>query len=522
MFVKMTGRTITCLGCVSLLLMSTGGVAQADVQAELQSLRAEVSALNAERQDVRQLREEVASLRSEQDSRWLDERRKEELKTLVRDVLADAETRASLMEGGATAGHDGKNFFLASDDGGFLLKIKGQIQVRYIAAFQDENPGEDDLGDPVSSVVDDEGETGFVIRRAKIAFGGHIADPRIKYAIQLAVDRGDNSVGADKIVIAYELMDGLTLWAGEDKAPFLREEITSSSKQLAVERSYVNEIFTMDKVQGAGAIYAADAFKAHVMVNDGWRSGDGGTKQHPLTQTGGSQVPVDDSDEPLLDDDDEVISFSRSSVSKDFNDDQTDFAITARLDYRITGDWKQMSDFVAWDGEEMAAFVGAAIHWEIGETGDSANNNDFFSWTIDGSLETQSFGVYGAIVGLHSDIDGGTPLAGAGQVDTAVGDQDLYGYLIQASFMVIPDKLEPFIRYEYIDFDEAYSSSYDEVSIVTVGANYYFKKHAAKFTMDVVWALDALPVKEEGLGLQVDDPDGDDQIVVRAQFQVLF
>ena len=88
--------------------------------------------------------------------------------------------------------------------------------------------------------------------------------------------------------------------------------------------------------------------------------------------------------------------------------------------------------------------------------------------------------------------------------------------------MVIPEKLEPFLRWEYLDLDEDEIGGEDDVNIVTIGMNYYFNKHNAKFTLDVVWALDALPASSTGLGLLADDRDGDDQVAVRAQFQLLF
>jgi len=67
-----------------------------------------------------------------------------------------------------------------------------------------------------------------VIRRAKLNFPGNVTDPRLGYAIQLAIDRSTNTATSDKIVISYGLSGGVTLWDGEDKAPFLREELISS------------------------------------------------------------------------------------------------------------------------------------------------------------------------------------------------------------------------------------------------------------------------------------------------------
>jgi len=523
----MRGKTQMALGC-SLLLVLAG---TAGAQATNDDLQSEMAALKAE----------VAQLKAQQSDTWLNEQRSEEVKALIADVLQDADTRASLLESHSSAGHNGKHFFLASDDGSFLLEISGQIQFRYVwnsrseKAFEDEGLGED------VSFVDDEDEAGFEVRRTKIKFAGHIGDPAIKYLVRLAVDRGDNSVNADTIVISYDLGDGWTLWGGETKAPFLREELVSSSRQLAVERSYVNEIFTADYVQGFGLnIDLNDSAKLAVALTDGARSGSLGTNR--FTQSTPAQVPADEVGDPILlgsgdepagcgsadtpfdGEIDPVVDCGDSSISKDFYGDRSDFAVTARVDVRLDGDWSQASDFSAWEGEDQALFIGGAVHYEVGETGDSSLNNDFFAWTIDASFETQGLNVFAAFIGHHTDVES----------DSFADDSDLYGVVVQGGYMIVPDKLEPFIRYEYIDLDEpdhsvavgtpaSTSTRYDdEISIVTVGANYYLNRHNAKFTVDVVWALDPLPIAQTGLGLLVDDPGSDDQVALRAQFQLLF
>ena len=47
-------------------------------------------------------------------------------------------------------------------------------------------------------------------------------------------------------------------------------------KQLAVERSLVNEFFTTGYTQGVGAIWQGDMFKLQGMINDGTRAGEKG------------------------------------------------------------------------------------------------------------------------------------------------------------------------------------------------------------------------------------------------------
>ena len=78
---------------------------------------------------VQELKSEVGRLRTQTNEDWMNNRRVEEIKTLVRQVLADADTRASLVEG-VSAAHNGNKFFLVSEDGSFLMNIEGQIQAR--------------------------------------------------------------------------------------------------------------------------------------------------------------------------------------------------------------------------------------------------------------------------------------------------------------------------------------------------------------------------------------------------------
>ena len=64
----------------------------------------------------------------------------------------------------------------------------------------------------------------------------------------------------------------------------------------------------------------------------------------------------------------------------------------------------------------------------------------------------------------------------------------------------------------------------DAISVITGGFNYYLKGHAAKFTLDAVFALDPLVGigVSDSLGLRPDTAGDDEQIAVRAQFQLLF
>lgn len=86
------------------LLTPSLALASESPSGDVEELRAEVSRLRAE----------VSQVRAQNGETWLNERRAEEVKALVKEVLSDADTRASLLDNNLTAGHNGRNFFLAS------------------------------------------------------------------------------------------------------------------------------------------------------------------------------------------------------------------------------------------------------------------------------------------------------------------------------------------------------------------------------------------------------------------------
>ena len=98
---KLTSRVGLLAGASTIVLT---GVSIADASStEVQNLEAQVNALRAE----------VADLKGDN---WLNEARAEEVRTLVQDVLADSDTRASLLQSGMSAGYD-NGFVIGSADG---------------------------------------------------------------------------------------------------------------------------------------------------------------------------------------------------------------------------------------------------------------------------------------------------------------------------------------------------------------------------------------------------------------------
>jgi hypothetical protein len=379
----------------------------------------------------------------------------DEVRAIVAEMIADADTRSSLLQSGS-AGHDG-DFFLASPGGDFRLEIDGQIQFRYIANFGDDD-GE--LGEDF--------ESGFQTRRTKLAFSGQVYE-RFGFKIQGAFDRDGGDMGLEDAFVTYDMGDGWELLWGQFKAPFLREELVSSKRQLAVDRSLVNETFNQDRSQGVQLGYESDDWTFAIAFTDGF-----------------------------------------NSDNTDFNNDGgVDYAFTGRGQYKFAGTWRDFRDFTAASGQEFGGLIGVAGHWEGGEDA-SDEDFDFWAWTADVSLEGDGWNVFGAAVGAYTDADD--------------NDTDDYGFVVQGGILIPETDWELFGRYDVILPDDDRDGD-DEFSTITLGANYYIHSHAAKFTVDVVWFLDT-PTDNElvgtntGVGLLNDDDDN--QFAIRGQFQLLF
>ncbi len=453
------------------------------VAAELQALRQRLDAQDAE----------IARLRGEKDQTWLDQRRSDDIKALVREVLADADTRKSLGTDRVNAGYN-RGFFINDSEGKFALRMNLHAQVRYL--FNSRNTGG-------SGSDSDLNEGGFTLRRIQLNFQGHAMDPALTYRVQLAADADGGTLRPDHAWVAYQLTDQVLLRAGQFKPPFLREELVSSTRQLTVERSYSADYFTADFSQG---LYV-EWWKERLLLSGALHDGSYGMRT-------------------------------------EFNGDATNYALTGRAEFVLVGDpamyrkagWSQLGDFTSWSSDPVAVLLGGAVTYEEGEDGGGNNVPDVLKWTADVSGEFGGWNLFAAVIGQtfpgfngNSVILNGTT---TGSMSRLAGSDQL-AVVAQGGYFIVPDKLELFGRYEWINFDGVYyrhnggavqsgsgNLTRDELNLITVGFNYYLHKHNAKLTVDVVYALDPVPVANAGQGL-LRSSEGD-QVVLRSQIDFGF
>jgi len=438
-----------------LALASTVGTAMAADNPAGDTEVAELRAL------VSDLKSQVDTLKAQTDDNWLTEARATEIRGLVQDVLADADTRASLLQSGAVAGYD-KNFFIGSADGNYMLKVAGQMQVRGVYNWQDDEGSADT------------NRSGFENRRTKLRFFGHVVDPSWQYLVLGAFERDGGSLVLDEAYITKDLGNGSKLRFGQFKTPFLREELVSSSRQMAVERSLVNEEFNQDRSQGIEYSYQADRWRLAAAFTDGFFPGGNGTDN-----TG-------------------------------WQNEDTEYAFTGRFEFMVVGDdWKLFDDFQGWTGGENGIMLGAAAHYQVGEYGTATTGEvESLNLTADVSAKFDRFGLFAAIVYRNLDSD------------DAATDVDQLGIVLQGGFFLTED-WELFGRYEWGDSD---IDGDEDLSIITVGVNKYWNKHNLKWQNDIGFGLDEVSStwSTSSAGWRTDPTDSDGQVVIRSQVQLLF
>lgn len=491
---------------------AAGAAPDSDTISQMQRQLAELAKENREQaQEIKQLREQGGEA-------WLTEQRAEQVRGIVRDVLADSSTRSSMAGDGAVAGYD-RNFFLASADGNFRLNIEGQIQTRFAFNYQPDEALRDGGADDQR-----QNEYGFEMRRVKLNFFGHMFDPSWTYRIQFAYERDGQNSGTslrfEDVYVQKALGSGYFVRAGQWKNYFNYEEMASSRTQQFAERSLVNQYFNTKWVQGVLLGWEGDRLRVYGSYNDG-----GGDRDLAVIQAGGNP---------------------------------TEWALTGRAEWKFAGEWGQFKDMQGWRGSPFAAMAGVAVNWQRASgdtpTGRQTVGNgtirpatatvsvlnaelSMLSYTADLNLRGDGWGVWGAFLGNY--LYNGGPNTQSNGVDSLDVDGTLsYGVVAQGGLFVA-DALELIARYEglwvvsnanFADSGGANALNAQTLNLVTAGFNYYFNKNAVKFTFDAGWAFNPVLFSSGLFGEAINGADwrssqtgeGAGEVVLRAQMQLLF
>ncbi|MHC4129212.1 MAG: porin [Planctomycetota bacterium] len=457
-----------CLCLVTLLTVSTafadGDAAESAPEPSLEELLERVERLE---QDKAEMADEIDELRAQVGDDWLTERRSDEIRSLVADVLADADTRASLLQDGMTAGWD-EHFFLASPDGRFRLQLDGLMQVRWIWNYHDQP---------------DDYISGWENARTKVTFRGHVFSPDITYLIRSDFARSGGSDTLQDAWVRYHLNDQLSVRVGQFKLPFNREELVGPMYLQAIERSLVNESLNIGRSQGIEMTYADRSNRFTLSTSDGGEDNFGN-----FNLTGSNPV------------------------NSPWNGANSEWAFAARYEQLVAGRWDQFTQFTSPPGDPFGLMWGIAGHVQRSEyTGlPSLGRNEEYWFGLAGDVSAEFGGanLFGSIVYQYID-------------DPSFGIFNVYGVVVQGG-TYFTEKLEAFARFEYGHVDSDFD--FEDLWLLTVGANYYIDGQDLKLSADVGFGLNEVSAAWDSdlAGWRLDGPGSDPQVVFRTQFQLLF
>ena len=382
--------------------------------------------------------------------------------------LAQAETDLSLARSYELSNTSSSYDALLSNSNLANIKVSAQVQARYQLNSRDD--ASTTLANP-----DDDLTLGFSMRRAKVAIEGDVTD-NIKGKVQFAFSRSSGASALEDAYADWKVNDDLTLRIGQFKQSLIREENVSSKRQLASERSAVNETFTHNRSQGIELRFGGDSWRGAVGFTDGFNSDN--------------------------------TAFNSSA--------EADYALNARFEMLLgDAEWSQFKQFTSWRGSTPGNMIGAGIAFQsMGDTNPSnpAGSTEMTTGTVDYSYVGDGWNAF--VAGIWRNMD---PAVGA--------DFDDFGVVAQAGFFVT-DQDELFARWDSVFPDNANAPADEDFNSITVGWNHYLvpESHAAKLTVDVAWYLDETTLSivntSDSHNLLPDSEDG--QFGITAQFQFLF
>jgi hypothetical protein len=386
-----------------------------------------------------------------------------ELARTIDSILRDADKRSSTLMQNSTsmgAGYD-DGFFIRSGDN-WVLRPGALFQFRHNIWGGDDAGGDSDV------------ENGFEVRNLQLTLEGIAFTPDLTYAIEWSNGPSSGELNLDHAWARWMFSDDWGTRIGQWKVPVSHEWLMAEGRLLAADRSLADTLFSSGAVarsQGVTVVYGAYDNDNPLYVEAGLHDG-------------------------------------ASEEDTNFQDDDADFGVAARVEYKVFGNWLAYSDFSARQNRDGLLVIGAGGDWS--QSGDA----DLISAAIDAQWESQNgLGLFGALLVRNGDPGGG------------FDDETDFGLVAQAGYLLNPS-WELFGRYSggFFDLDRTEGGTQEDTfHELTVGVNYFLGEngsagHRAKFTVDFSFLPDGLPGTASQLGYIGNGFE--EEWVIRAQFQL--
>ncbi len=492
---------MTLLLLVPLWTMGTASppVSMESLMERLEAAEARVSTAEAK----------IADLTAEQDIDWMSQARTEQVRNIVQDVLADADTRASLQGSGATAGYD-NGFFIRSSDGNWSLKINGVFQERFNVGHQSGSSdptthtlptgGTFTLNGGSSQPIDGGYNTGFGFETTRMAldFSGEIKkkvffDARIDWSpyngggfnneftnanfwsvtpgpggtfrLDYAGTHRGGGISNGPIEWAYagwKVAESTRIQIGRQKFDVMRGFIVKAEDQQAIERSMQTYYWDTSSItNGIKLIEEQEKARFNVMFGNG-STANGSNNSWSVNQHG--------------------------------------WAVTGRGELLLGGTWDQFDRIGSTTADNPGVLAGIGAGYLRNE------NQSRDNWIVSGDLSYQANGwnAYGSVTAGNNDNGVGTDLNNI--VDAATGTSGFNGFAdndgTSVGFelgvgMKLNENTELYSRWQWLSPGIGASStllSLDgdpsaKINMLSIGANHWLAGPNVKLSIDWTWSF---------------------------------
>ena len=447
-FATKAGIVLGAAAFSGMAVASTTGTASNDLQSRLEAAEAKIAEMSAQ-----------------QNGDWLTEQRSEQISGIVQDVLADADTRASLQGNGATSGYN-KGFFIQSADGKWSMKLNGLFQERFNVGHQ---PDDRWGNGGAAGVWDKNSAWGFETTRAALNFSGELAgvafyNARLDWSPYNGNGTGLSNSPLEWAYGGWHINDNWSASIGRQKMDVMRGFMVNAEDQQAIERSSYNYYWASSQISNGVKFNGNwDQFRMNAMFSNGATSQVAGTVGNNPWQT-----------------------------------NVHGWAITGRGEWLLQGDWAQFDQIGSTNGGTAGMLLGVGGGYLRGSnepTPWAAGNSVPKNWLVSGDLSYQADGwnCYGSV--SYQRTNGGL---------AAADDRDSIGFEAGCG-MYLDDTNELYSRWQWINPGQGSGSAGNNISstlnIATIGWNHYIAGPNAKFSIDWNWCFsDPSMVNANGAG----------------------
>jgi len=416
----------------------------------------------------------------------------EEIKKVVREVMADAEFRESLYPDVVQVGYE-NGFYIKSSDEAFLLRIQGMLQVRWTGTNrQTDNPR-------VQGRQRQDDINGFEIEKLFLTFAGHIHTDKLTYQITVMGDTDlDHDWTSYYAFVNYEIVEEFQIQAGIMDIPQGRQFLTWDSHLQFVDRSMAEEVFCLGQSVGVMA-HGTLAKRLSYMVG----------------VFNGINNPTDSPSREQLDTNFAYAARLVGHLLGSGIDDETDLAFSKDPLLDVGLSFYYNDDNGDENGPRLLYSIPDRIRAGRGIGGNAdtdATGTDYFGFGADIAFRYRGFSI--TAEWFLRTVDGDSKYSQWELLTGHSGATHLQGGYIQAGYFIVPKKVEVAARIGGI-----WDNEDDNTWEYTFGVNYYpFGSHNFKIQADFT-RIEEAPMYSNWINVNQNDEINMFRVQLQAAFE---